>query len=119
MPVAEPVIVDAHTLEVSGVPPNVAALRFQARLDILQFYHFLWEQWQSHVRPQFVHHVTSILLTELLNFEVLSQRSAKSFLGNTDVEKSTSASFQDENLGLLVPASWQLGGSVQKFLMDR
>ena len=77
MPVAEPVIVDAHTLEVSVVPPNVAALRFQARLDILQFYHFLWEQWQSHVRPQFVHHVTSILLTELLNYEVLTQRSAK------------------------------------------
>ena len=119
MPVVEPVTIDTHVPEVSGVPPDAAASHFQARPDSLQFYHLLREQRQSREQQQFAHRATSILLVELRNFEVPAQRSAESFLENTDAGKATSASFQDVNLGLLVQAGWQLGGSTLEFVMTR
>ena len=94
VPFAGPVIIDTHVPEASGASPDVEASRFQGQPDTLQFYRLLWEQGQSHVRPQFAHHVTSILLAELQNFEELAQRSDGIFLENTCGEKLHQHSFR-------------------------
>ena len=113
VPFAGPVIIDTHVPEASGAPPDVEASRFQGQPDTLQFYRLLSEQGQSHVRPQFAHHVTSILLAELQNFEELAQRSDGNFLENACVGKATSAFFQNINLGLLVHAAWWFSSRIR------
>ena len=105
VPFAGTVIIDTHVPKASGVPPDVEASHFQGQPDTLQFYRLLSEQGQSHVRPQFAHHVTSIIFAELQNFEELAQRSDGNFLENTCGGKATSAFFQNINLGLLVQAA--------------
>ena len=64
------------------------------------------------MQPRFAHHITSILLAELQNFEELAHRSVGNFLENTCEGKATSAFFQDVNLGLLVQAAWSFGSRI-------